>query len=334
MKDRTLYAVQNHIRAMSNNDSTEFDVGIHNTKTGEFFKRIWKRSEFTQDKINWLKRKNASGENIHVRISPGGNRLVFLDDLEGLDIEQMKSDGLKPAALVETSHKNFQAWLKLDRDVDNQVLTEIHKILTEKYDADKGAAFSGHFGRLAGFTNRKDEYIGPRGYPFVLLRESRGVDCGKSQDLIDEANQNIENRKSLNINNFIESEFQKNQNISDPGQLYESIKKAYIEKVKTEDLNRIDWAFANVLYRSYRDYQKVAEALVKYSSELQERKRGHVNEYAVRTAIKAEEYQNQFGGQNYMQASHTLSQVVSERMQQIKIEGLPNLIEKDDQKPT
>jgi hypothetical protein len=88
----------------------------------------------------------------------------------------MKAAGFNPAVVVETSPTNFQAWLKHPEPLSKEVSTAAALALAEKFGGDRGAADWRHFGRLAGFTNRKAKYLDARTslYPFVRLIEAEG----------------------------------------------------------------------------------------------------------------------------------------------------------------
>jgi hypothetical protein len=80
---------------------------------------------------------------------------------------------LKPCLLIESSPKNYHAWLKLsyipkDREEALQICRELAMLL----NADKASAEPDHVGRLAGFTNRKAKHRQSNGlYPYVILHK-------------------------------------------------------------------------------------------------------------------------------------------------------------------
>lgn len=315
-QDRTLYAVTRQVKALA---ADLFEVGIRNQKTGEMMLREWGRTQFSQNNVNWLKRQNANNEDIYIRPKRTEQGcLVLVDDLEGMDVEQMREDGIQPAAVVETSPKNLQVWIKLNLDTDYRTRTEIARFIAEDYQGDKNSADAHHFGRLAGFTNRKPEYVGSKGFPFVLLRESRGVECGQSQALIDRAGRRWEARQRLDMPRFIRDEMARNEGVADYSELYQNVRQSYLHKVGLDDLSRIDWAVGNILYQRKRDREQVAQALANTSPELAERKKGHLDEYLLRTTIKIELFNTNFAGQHYLEVQHELSRLTAAKMQEIK----------------
>jgi len=81
----------------------------------------------------------------------------------------MKSSGYAAAAIVET-------WLKHPHQLSRELSTLAARKLAEEFGGDRGAADWRHFGRLAGFTNRKQKYMNDGGlFPFVRLIEAAGT---------------------------------------------------------------------------------------------------------------------------------------------------------------
>lgn len=65
-----------------------------------------------------------------------------------------------------------------------------------KYGGDKDSADWRHYGRLAGFTNQKPDYVNKIGKrPFVLLRSNSGKVCQKGPEMLIRAQTIIESRK-------------------------------------------------------------------------------------------------------------------------------------------
>jgi len=136
--------------------------------------------------IGYLKYENANGANIY--IWPHLTAIVLIDDINLEAIERLKHDDLAPAAILETSPRNYQAWLRLPQPIAAEDRTEVGRILAHRYGGDSGSVDWHHPGRLAGFTNRKNKYENERGlFPFVNLIESSGVKVVRGWELIEEA---------------------------------------------------------------------------------------------------------------------------------------------------
>ena len=172
MKNRTLIAVEQQIAAMG---CEVYEIGLFkphtpdsNPREPEMLPRTWDRATLIKS-VPWLRYQNSQGRNIYIR-PKGEHHLSMVDDLAADAIKRMKAEGYAPALVVETSPGNFQAWLNHGQILPQRLSTLAARALAEKFGGDKGAADWRHFGRLAGFTNRKDKYRSPNGsFPFVRL---------------------------------------------------------------------------------------------------------------------------------------------------------------------
>jgi hypothetical protein len=174
--DKTLELAGQQIRAMG---AAVFEVGLFKPddqrKDNEpaMIPRVWD-AETLMRSVPWMKFHNSQGRNIYVR-PKGEHDLSLVDDLKAEAVKRMNASGFKPAVLVETSAGNFQAWLKHPRVLSKEVSTAAARALAEQFGGDKGAADWRHFGRLAGFTNRKLKYQSAEGlFPFVRLVAAPG----------------------------------------------------------------------------------------------------------------------------------------------------------------
>ena len=124
--------------------------------------------------LPFLKHRNAQGAHIYLRPT-GESCYTLLDDLTAATLPRLTAEGYAPAAVVETSPGNLQAWLRHTQPFSKELGTLAAKTLAEQFDADHSAADWRRFGRAPGFTNRKPEHRNPQGfYPFAKLRSSTG----------------------------------------------------------------------------------------------------------------------------------------------------------------
>ena len=169
-KDLTAHAVATQLDAMA---ATNYEVGIFDAEHDRMWIRRWSEDEIIRA-VAFLKAQNALGKHIYVR-PEGSHALSLVDDLNAETVARMKAEGFAPAVLVETSPANFQAWLAHGVTLEPGLSTEVSKVIAQQYGGDPGSADWRHFGRLAGFTNRKPQYQQANGhYPFVRLREATG----------------------------------------------------------------------------------------------------------------------------------------------------------------
>jgi hypothetical protein len=100
----------------------------------------------------------------------------MVDDLAVGAVSAMKAAGFNPAVVVETSPGNYQAWLKHPERLSKEISTAAARALAEKFGGDRGSADWRHFGRLAGFVNRKVKHRDTATglCPYIRLIEANG----------------------------------------------------------------------------------------------------------------------------------------------------------------
>src|SRR5215471_12982720 len=107
--------------------------------------------------IGWLRQENARGAHIFVR-PEWPHALSLIDDVGADALEEMGKTGFEPAVVVETSPNNFQVWLNHGRVLSDRFLsTLVARELASRFGGDRGSCDWRHFGRLAGFTRRKND---------------------------------------------------------------------------------------------------------------------------------------------------------------------------------
>lgn len=171
MPDRTRDAVIRQVDAMR---VPAFEVGVFDSVAEQMIPRTWSKEALVKS-VAWLRFENLQGRNIYVRPS-GVHSLSLIDDLSADAVEKMRGAGFTPALVVETSPGNFQVWLQHGRVLSKDLSTATAKALARRFGGDQGSADWRHFGRLAGFTNRKEKHRQADGYfPYVRLLEATGT---------------------------------------------------------------------------------------------------------------------------------------------------------------
>jgi len=150
-----------------------FDIGVKRTDGTMLLREGWGARQVLKSLL-WLRRENLNRGHIYVR--PAGlHALSLVDDLKPDALVRMKVEGFEPAAVIETSPGNLQAWLKHGDTLDEATGTRAAKLLAQRYGGDPGSADWRHFGRLAGFTNPKPNRRLASGLqPFARLLEASG----------------------------------------------------------------------------------------------------------------------------------------------------------------
>lgn len=174
---RTIEAIKKHLSAI---ESPLYEVGVFfpasvKAADSKMLLRTWDEAAVLKS-VPWLRAKNAEGAAIYIR-AKGEHQYSLVDDLKGDAVARMRTEGFAPAIVIETSPANFQAWLNHGEVLDKRSSTAAARSLATRFGGDPGAADWRHFGRLAGFTNRKASYRRENGlYPFVKVSEhSPGV---------------------------------------------------------------------------------------------------------------------------------------------------------------
>lgn len=151
-----------------------FDIGVLRQSGRMLLRERWTQQQIVAA-VLWLKHENARGAHIFVR-PHGEHALSLLDDLSADAVMSMEASGFEPAVLVETSPRNFQAWLNHGRILNRELSTRVAKELASRFGGDPSSADWRHFGRLAGFTNQKPHRrLGNGLAPFVRLKKSTGL---------------------------------------------------------------------------------------------------------------------------------------------------------------
>ena len=168
----TSEAVEKQSKAMG---TKAFEIGLFDPRAaqGVMLPRVWELETLLRS-VSWLRLKNAEGRNIYIRPS-GEHSLSLIDDATVQVIERLKSEGFAPAIVLETSPGNFQAWLHHGQILPKHLSTLAARLLASRFVGDLASANWRHYGRLAGFTNRKDKHRKTDGtFPYVRLHEATG----------------------------------------------------------------------------------------------------------------------------------------------------------------
>jgi hypothetical protein len=171
-------AVEKQSKAMG---TKAFEIGLFDPRAaqGVMLPRVWELETLLRS-VSWLRLKNAEGRNIYIRPS-GEHSLSLIDDATIQVIERLKSEGFAPAIVLETSPGNFQAWLHHGQILPKHLSTLAARLLASRFGGDLASADWRHYGRLAGFTNRKDKHRKTDGtFPYVRLHEATGAVYSKA----------------------------------------------------------------------------------------------------------------------------------------------------------
>jgi hypothetical protein len=190
----TVEAVIKQSRAMG---AKTFEIGLFDPTAaqGSMLPRVWDLDTLLRS-VSWLRLRNSEGRNIYIRPS-GEHSLSLIDDASVQAIDHLKSEGFAPAVVLETSPGNFQAWLCHGQILPKHLSTFAARLLASRFGGDPASADWRHYGRLAGFTNRKDKYRKTDGtFPYVRLHEATGAVYSKATTFLAEAQTRYEAEKA------------------------------------------------------------------------------------------------------------------------------------------
>ncbi len=280
-------AVRQQLAAMN---ARRYEVGIKRAN-GHMIPRVLTAGRLL-GQVAWLERENRQGADIFIR-PEGSMGLILVDDLNGRALGRMASDGLAPAVVVETSPGNHQAWVRVSpTPIEPMLATTTARLLAERYDGDLNSAAWRHYGRQAGFENRKRKHRRGEGtYPLVWLVAATGEAARAGEDLLDAARARLAATPPAPRVRVRAVPVGRHEGgpVSPLGQLYRREVTRLVGRYAAADLSRLDWMIVLSLARAYEDAtaEELARAMVEGSPGLDERKAGHVGNYVARTVSKA-----------------------------------------------
>lgn len=277
MRDLTKTAIERQLKGMGL-DAFEVTVAIPGAKDARATVEVMTPAQIV-DAMPRLKQANKAGYSVYIRGPRDRDHdLILLDDIEAFTSKKMEQDGLKPAALIETSPGNFQAWIRLGEPLPADVRREAAQILATRYGGDPGAVDAHQSGRLAGFTNPKPQYKTGRGSPFVLLHSFAGRVVEAARDLIGAARTALVKR--------VTNEAQHPDLTPAPdadADLVAWWRAGHAAAPAGKSISEVDWHLTHLALGVGRSAEDVAAALEVTA----DRKGKHASDYAIQTVRKA-----------------------------------------------
>ncbi|MEM7083769.1 MAG: DNA-primase RepB domain-containing protein [Pseudomonadota bacterium] len=293
---------RNVIRQLDAMGVEDFEIGVLVPEQGEedakMMLREWDRDTLLKS-LGWLKGQNASGNHIFIR--PNGSQgLIFMDDLNVSSLMEIERAGIKPAAVVESSPLNFQAWVRVSNEpIDADLASAIGRTLARRFRGDPNSTDWRHFGRLVGFTNRKPQYVNDSGhFPFVKLSESttragEHIDSDAIVELVKAGKVLLEEERAAQLAEIERLKAARNDNqtpyydLKDPTEFYRSELHGLMGRFgKKLDLSLADWTIGKNMREKGYVAEQVMIAILEASPSLNSRKSGHVEDYVRRTVNK------------------------------------------------
>jgi len=302
--DRTTEAVRVQLAGMG---AERYDVGVYDRANDDMLlRREWTPVQI-EASIGWFRGMNANGRDIYIRPT-GSSGLYLIDDVPAATVARMRAEGYTPAAVVETSPGNLQVWVRVsDTPLSTEEGTAVAHDLAARYGGDMSSANWRHMGRLAGFTNQKKEHTQPNGrHPYARLNDAGGVRAPEAPAILDRAQvQATQNRRGAagerdDAGGAEPSRDQATRRaafsrppagagpVSPLGREYAHRARRLLERypdAALTDLHRLDWMVTRDMARAHPEASKedLMRAIQEGSPRIEERKRGHVYDYAERT---------------------------------------------------
>jgi len=302
-----------------------YEIGIRDYVEKKMMIRAWSPSKVIES-VPWLKRMNLMCNDIFIKPAPGSETgIILIDDIDYDTVEQMKMDGYEPIVVVETSPKNYQAWIRLGKSVQEGVRTEAAILLAEEYGGDRNSAHALHFGRLAGFTNRKSEHTTARGQPWALLAYATDLKpnfvASSAEKLLGEAVMAHEDKERASNERMVQAR----ASIPLPSEGYGSFAKWYKAfSSNARSPSEADWKLSVIALMNGYGIDIVRQLIMEHSAGLQDRKKGHVEDYLARTVGKAEIWVEMLASGafvEYEKVKHKLLRLAQERAREREREG-------------
>ncbi|MCG8313799.1 MAG: RepB family DNA primase [Pseudomonadales bacterium] len=280
--DRTYLAVKRQLVAMG---VERFELGVYDRER-DTMRNFEVNMPDVLKRLDWLKRENSQGRDIYIR-PQGSQGLIFFDDLNKQALERLSAESCTPAVVVESSPMNYQGWIRVaDGEIPEKLATAICKFVAREYGGDNDSADWRHYGRLAGFTNRKPAYVNEVGrFPFVLLVGSQGRLTVDALRLV------AEGKRILQLQQAARRVIVERASITD-GEAACDFFKAQLSSLQMRyglgmDTSRADWMIITKMVGIGYSRDAVKQALLTHSLAFAKRQRNHAHTYLAVTLDNA-----------------------------------------------
>jgi hypothetical protein len=255
--------------------------------------------------ISTLRRQNSRGFDIYISPLDDQHHYVLIDDIhqeKAGKLTKFRVDGFNPALIQFSSNDNYQAILKVpkidgDHDFVNQVFQNLNTAFGETGIKGGGSA---HPFRMAGFANKKQ---GRKSEFTRLIETNPGAICEKTSELIkfaleshdaEKKAREVEKEKSRRLK-AIENH---NQTSLNPGGNDDAVLRAYQKSFNKSlglakkmgwniDISRLDYSATKDLLIAGYTTDRVENAIINGSPNIELRKGQHMADYARLTVQKA-----------------------------------------------
>jgi hypothetical protein len=285
-------SIKNILWQLKTMNCKKYKIGIFNRSTNSMVNKYNLNNNDIIILVPWLKFENLSGKDIFIGQSNYIDRaLILVDDLSIDQIQIMRLRGVTPACVIETSPANYQAWVSLgDKPMSKEERKIVAVALADEFNGDKASTDANHYGRLAGFTNRKPKYHNRLGYPFVRFSDGTGQHAEKSDEIRSWATSQLIQKRILSNRTVITvSSSEKHKAGLWPDVAFNTFFNEWSSHYLPKDLDysRGDFAVASRMLKEGFDSKDIIESIINNSPNITIRKAGHIEDYAIRTVRAA-----------------------------------------------
>jgi hypothetical protein len=226
-----------------------------------------------------LKKENAwyknekDGKSVLWRFSEGQTyNIVIVDDIQEIQQFKQKDHFL----LWQTSQGKYQAAFLLDRYLTDEDILKVQKALVDVYKGDKACKGASHNVKMPGFFNTK--YL--ENSPYIRL-----LHIGKGILSTEQALQYY--KKNIEPKEYKPKDLKSLPRLLTYKELHERKKDWWYFYNLKQDKSAADFAYAKYLMNFNFSDEEIKQILRVESDDIENRKRGHLEDYLERTVSKA-----------------------------------------------
>ena len=218
---------------------------------------------------------NIKKENLYFKPVSDTQAVLFLDDVPEENLEKLPSNTI----IVQTSPGKYQAHIFLQKARPLEERTRLQRLMQEYFGSDPASVDGNHARRLPKTLNWKYE-----SHPVV--RVIKELKTGKTPEQFIAELEREEKRKEQEKEKQEQERKAKIENSGDKKDWWYFYHLKQDENGKA-DLSRVDFAYTVYLYKKGLSKKEIEERLRAESLNIEERKKGHLEDYLDRTYRKA-----------------------------------------------
>ena len=239
-------------------------------------------------KVDWLvSLENRKNENIYYTPLSDKVQHILIDDVSFDKLKQLLADGYKPAAAIESSPKNYQVILnmqKLGTKFDQQIANDLTRALNKAYGDPKlcGAV---HPHRAPGFHNLKEKHRqADNTFPEVKLIAAEARTCPKC---LDEAKKILAQYQQKSQKTK-ETEYLRPSRVTSPYDAYMAHAEHILRKYPDPNWNQVDSQIAVRMAVTGYSVLEIEQAICAGAPEIRPENKRHDHDWPSYAKLTAE----------------------------------------------